>query len=269
MKKMGLKVFFIIAALCFVSVSGLALNHVITLQTTNTNVDLDLSISHTIDTDWATGWTFSEPASTDVSVLSSYGGQSSVLFFNDDSTASDGFCAAIHSFGQDRNNGSITFYIQLSATDLMFEFVLQSDGSDSEQLVTRITGKWATFYSSTYNDLDIDTTYSASTWIKVKYEWDCTSQQVSVYIDDALKSTDPFQTTDPHMDGIKIRTGHAAAGGKTGDHYIAWMDYSWVTESGGGTTPPIPGFEIFYIGIGLVAMVGIIMLAKRKQALIN
>ncbi len=226
---------------------------------------LNLTTSYTIDNDWVTNWTMDTPVGTMIEILDNYGGQVGVLHLNDSSTGA--IATATHSFGESRSYGRVDVYIQVAAggtPEITFGLSLVS--SLQEAIGMSSAGNIMVSYGSAWNSLDIPTSYSQGQWYQIGFEFNLTSNTTKTYVDGVQKSYDPTElNATEYVDGFQIKTFTSGGTGAQGNYYIAWVDYSWVSESTGGDSPPIPGFEMIYMILGLCMILGIFALIDRQK----
>lgn len=225
---------------------------------------VQLRALHTIDSNWATGWSYNIGTNYTMEILGSFGGQTSVLHLNDSSGTQ--WITATHSFGENITAGKITVMVRIATGTPEFGINLYSEGGWREGLRMR-QDNFEVSYGSTFNALDMPTTYVLNEWYQVGFEFNCTGNTTKTYINGVEKSSDICETeTATFIDAFQLRTEASANPGAQGDYYIAWIDYSWVTSGGGGPPlPPIPGFEAVYLILGLFMIMGLWALIRRRK----
>ncbi|NHI91240.1 MAG: hypothetical protein EAX96_01970 [Candidatus Lokiarchaeota archaeon] len=227
------------------------------------------SLAHTLDgsVSWSTSnnWTFVQGADTSVNNLSSYDGGTDLLWLNDSGPSTQ--CVAKHNWTTHINNGTIKIYLQVAQTNADFEISLISASFYSARIRFNSTGYIQRYGGAIiWNSLDQETSYNGDTWYIITLEFNCTSNELKVYLNGILKSTDPFDLPATYFDGIVFSSGF----GSQGNLYIDWVDFSWAPSDDTTTgSPPIPGFEFTYILVGLIATIGIVIFAKKRKPLIS
>ncbi len=250
-------VFLILTSLILIS-ANIELTH---NERLNDTVPTQLNTLHTIDTDWTTNWTMSSPAGTTIEVLGSYSGQTSVLHLNDSSGGT--WATATHAFGRNISFGKVTVKVLVAqTTGQEVRIGVRSEGQPKASIRMRDDGTFEVEYGSTFNPLDNPTSYLGGVWYEVGIEFNCTSNTTKTFINGVEKSADVFQSNSSFMDALFITT--TASGGPSiqGDYYIAWVDYSWITANGG--TPPIPGFDLAYILLGILMFAGFMAFIRKR-----
>ncbi|MHA1784224.1 MAG: hypothetical protein ACTSVY_11755 [Candidatus Helarchaeota archaeon] len=229
---------------------------------TESPTDYDFDISD----EWIASWIESEPGSTNISILPTYGGSSDVIHGNDSDISQ--YFHFLQNFATNQVIGTVIFKIRVPQTDKEVRIGLAGDVGVSTKATIEFgsDGHFKVGNSTTFKNLDNDTTYNADTWYTIKLIFDCVSDVMTVFIDGVRKSVDNFAHTSDDMRQFYFSSFPDIQ--NSVDVYIDWVDYSWLSEENTTNQPPIPGFEFVFIFIALIGIVLITLGIKKKNQFI-
>jgi len=184
--------------------------------------------------DWADpNWDYMrEPTTCNLEVMPNYMGYEKVLHFTDDNNVN-----YIQCYEQNLGNqitGTVYTLVRTSQTNREVRLGLGDVGTFAT-LNFAETGHFEVYHTSSWRNLDTDTTYNANQWYLIAMEFNCTSDTMKVYIDGVLKSDDPFSSVATQLNTFGFTTYDKAIHVQTNvEAHVAWVDYSFASGYSAG-----------------------------------